>query len=189
MDRIFEYKNGEIKIIWNELPMEKDYEEEWIIKEIKKTTKNFVNSFSVGLELKVHKGGRMCYGMLMAFVKPTDEQDCIEVSVAFTQKNTVKYSNSLLSKDDYVYKGLPNEYVESIYSSVYEVIGEKNDYPQCDIAFGYAANCEVGSSPMIFSIITKMIMELIYHNAFDEISSMSIANFTEKYVRNINLHY
>ena len=189
MERVFEYKNGEIKVIWNELLIENNYKKEWIQKEIRKTTKSFCDSFSVGLELKVHKGGRMCYGMLMACVKPNDEQDCIKVSIAFSQRNSIKYSKSLLSNDEYVYEGLPKEYVESVCSSVYRVIDEKDDYPQCDIAFAYAANCEVGSSPMIFSIITKMLLELIYCNAFDEISSMSIENFTQKYVRDITFRY
>lgn len=189
MDKVFEYKNGEIKVIWNELLMKKNYEDEWERKEIKKITRSFSNSFSVGVELKVHKGGRMCYGMLIACVKPTDEQDCIKISIAFTQRNIIKFSNSMLLNDEYVYKGLPKEYVESICSSVYEVIGEKEDFLQCEIAFEYAANCEVGSSPMIFSIITKILLELIYHNAFDEISSMSIADFTEKYVKGICFRY
>jgi len=189
MKKTFEYKSGKIKVIWNETPMEKEYEEEWITQEIRKTTKKVLNPFSVGVELMVHTGPRMCYGMLMAYVTPSDEQDCIKVSIAYTKKNTIKYPNSLLSDDRYVYKGLPEEYVEDIRNTVSEVLNEKADYLQCDIAFGEAANCEAGSSPMFFRIITKMILELIDKNEIDAISSMSIADFTAAYVKDINLRY
>ncbi len=189
MKRTFEYKSGKIKVIWNETPMEKEYEEEWITQEINKTTKKVLNPFSVGVELMVHTGPRMCYGMLMAYVTPSDEQDCIKVSVAYTKENAIKYPNSLLSDDRYVYKGLSEEYVEEVCNTVSEVINEKADYWQCDIVFGDAANCEAGSSPMFFRIITKIILELIDKNVLDAISTMSIADFTARYVKDINLRY
>lgn len=167
--------------------MEKEYEEEWTAQEIRKTTKKVLNPFSVGVELVVHTGPRMCYGMLMAYVTPSDEQDCIKVSIAYTKENTIKHPNSLLSDDRYVYKGLPEEYVEDIYNTISEVLNEKDYYLQCDIAFGDAANSEAGSSSMFFRIITKMILELINKNELDAISTMSIEDFTEKYVTDIHL--
>lgn len=189
MKRTFEYKSGKIKVIWNETPMEKEYEEEWTAQEIRKTTKKVLNPFSVGVELMVHTGGKMCYGMLMAYVTPSDDKNCIKVSIAYTKENSIKYSNSLLSDERYVYKGLPEEYVEEICNTVSEVLNKKADYLQCDIAFGDAANCEAGSSPMFFRIITKMILELINKNELDAISTMSIADFTAEYVKDINLRY
>lgn len=189
MERTFEYKSGKIKVIWNETPMEKDYEEEWITQEFRKTTKKVLKPFSVGVELMVHTGPRMCYGMLMAEVIPSDVQACIKVSIAYTKENTIKYPNSLLADDRYVYKGLPEEYVEEVFNTVSEALNEKDNYLQCDIVFGEAANCEAGSSPWIFGIITKIILALIDKNELDAISTMSIADFTTEYVKDINLRY
>lgn len=84
---------------------------------------------------------------------------------------------------------MEKEYVEEVCNTASEVLNEKTDYLQCDIVFGYAANCEVGSSPMFFRIITKIILELIDKNELDAISTMSIADFTAAYVKDINLRY
>ena len=69
------------------------------------------------------------------------------------------------------------------------MVDGRDIFPQCEICFEYAANCEVGSSPRFFSIIVKVLLELIYENALDEIFNMTIADFTEKYVKDIDLHY
>lgn len=127
--------------------------------------------------------------MLMAYVTPSDEQGCIKTSIAYTKKNTIKYPNSLLSDDRYVYKGLPEECVEEVCNTVSEVLNEKDDYLQCDIVFRDAANCEAGSSPWLFGIITKMILEIININELDAILTMSIEDFTEKYVTDVHLRY
>lgn len=189
MTKSFKYKNGEIKVIWNESPMHKDYEETYFCETIEQKTDLSVIPFSVGVELKKNSGGRIIYGMLMAYIEPRKERNTIKISIAYTQKNTVRYENSFLRNDRLVFKGLQKEYVSNVYSSIYKVIKRKENYPQCDICFDYAANCEVGSSPMIFEIIAEMIMEIIYANSVKEIFNMSIEDFTQKYVRNINLCY
>ena len=182
-ERIFKCKNGKIKIVLDELQSGKNYEKEWVRKQISKPTKTFCNSFSIGIELEIHKGGRICYGMLMASVKPNEEQDYIKVAVAYTQRNSTKYSNSILTNDAYVYEGLPKEYIEAVCSSIDDLMDKKSEYPQCDIKIEDAANCEVGSSPMIFSIITKLLLKLIDSNSIEEILSMDNEGFTEKYLK------
>lgn len=185
MQRIFEYKNGEIKVIWNEIPMHKDYEETYLRETIEKKTNLSVTPFSVGVELKKHTGGRIIYGMLMAHIEPGKEKNTVKISIAYTKKNTIRYEDSILWDDAFVFKGLEEQYVENVYRSICKTINKKEDYLQCDICFDYAANCEVGSSPMLFGMIAEMIMEIIYVNSVKEIFSMSVEDFTQKYVRNI----
>ncbi|MBQ8262788.1 MAG: hypothetical protein IJZ00_10920 [Lachnospiraceae bacterium] len=80
-------------------------------------------------------------------------------------------------------EGLPKEYVEAVCSSIDDLMDKKSEYPQCDIKIEDAANCEVGSSPMIFSIITKLLLKLIDSNSIEEILSMDNEGFTEKYLK------
>ncbi len=131
------------------------------------------------MELKVHRGGRICYGFLVAQIKLHNECDCIKISISYIHGNSVKYEESSLWNDTSVYKGLPEEVSESIITTIMA----KNSYPQCEIAINYAANCEVGSSPIIFEVIAETITKLICSSSEEEIQNMNIETFTKKYVR------
>lgn len=189
MIRLFQYKNGEIKITWNLQPIQRDYKYEWRRKQITLNTYQFLSSAILEVELKIHKGGRICYGMLAAQVDPHEEQDCVELSVAYTRENTIKYTGSCLVDDTYVYKGLPEEYVEKVINSISSTILQKETYPQCSICIENAANCEVGSSPMIFGIIADIMTNIICTSSEDEMRNTDIETFTTQYARNIGFTY
>lgn len=175
--------------MWNVKPVLEDYEYSWYHDQIQTKTYQFLSSFLVGVELKIYKGGRICYGMLMAHVQPCDKKNCVEVSLTYTCKNTVKYKESCLYNDTYVYKGLPKEYVESVIHSINSSILEKESYPQCSIIIEESAHCEVGSSPIVFGIIADIIANIICVNSENEILNMDIETFTKQYVKTINLQY
>lgn len=183
MTRLFSYKNGKVKIIWNEQPMFNDYDPEWVTSKIEKKTTPFLDTFMLGVELMVHTGPRICYGMLGAQVQPCAERDIVGISIAYTHGNTAKYENSLLLNDNYVYKGLPQEYAEEVINSVLGTISEKESYPQCDVSFAYAANCEVGSSPMFFAITAEILTNLICTCTEEKILNMTVEEFTGQYIR------
>lgn len=189
MKRIFKYKNGEIRVMWDEQFIPRDYECDWYYKKIKKKGTEILKSFLVGVELQINKGGRVCYGMLAAKVLPDNEPNEIKISIAYTNKNTIRYKESSLFNDTFVYKGLPKEYVEQVGNSILGVIEKKESYPQCDIMFEDAANCEVGSSPMLFGIIAEIVVNLICTGTEDEISNMNIEEFTEQYASKCKLIY
>lgn len=189
MIRLSKYKNGEIKVTWNENPMQKDYEYEWLKCRIRSKTYQCLSSFSLGVELKIHRGGRICYGMLVAQILPHSERDCVKISVAFTSKNTIKYEKSCLINDTYVYKGLPEEYAGQVIASISSAILKTDCYPQCNIIIEDAANCEIGSSPMIFGIVADIITNIICTGSENEIQNIDIENFTGKFVKNISLQY
>lgn len=188
MNRLFKYKNGEIKVFWNETPMHKDYEESLLVKELSKKTKKVEDSFAVGVELKINKGGRICYGMLRARMQPIQKYDTVNLSIAYTHRNTVRYEDSFLINDKYVYKGLPEEYISQVFCGISSAIDEKAEYLQCDIFFDYAANCEVGSSPMIFGLIAEMLINIVYESSYNELANITIADFTKKYLKKITLN-
>ena len=89
--------------------------------------------FLLGVEMIVHMGGRMCYGMLAARAEPHNERKCVNLLLAFTQKNTVKYTGTGLLDDTHVYKGLPEEYVAEVINRSISVISKKDSCPQCSI--------------------------------------------------------
>ena len=171
--------------MWNEIPMKKDYKESFYHKMITQETRHISYSYILGLELQIHTGGRICYGMLCSKVQPLDKQNTVKLSIAFTQQNTVKYKRSILLDDRYVYKGLPEEFLEKVSNCICEKIKEKREFPQCEIEIMYAANCEVGSSSMFFGIISNILIDLIYKSSLDELSSISVEDFKQKYLEEI----
>jgi len=162
MFKIKEYSNGKIKISVNEEPTYNILSTECSKKLINLNgTRPYHLLHSLGLEVAVHRGGRICYGLLSASISPNDNADSVLLSVAYTQKNTEKYCESILFDDKYCYKGLSYEYLEAVISGVSKSIAEIDTFPLCNISFDHSANCEVGSSPMFFRIIAESLIELI----------------------------
>lgn len=189
MHKTYKYKNGEIKLFKNETPMVKDYEYKWKCFQVIKKAQQLHTEFSIGIEMKIHRGGRICYGLLAAQVKSSKSLEAINIYIAYTDKNRIKYNESCLIDDEFVYKGLPEEYIQLINNSVMEEILNRKNFPQCDIYIDYAANCEVGSSPALFGCIAKMLIHLISSNLIDQIFNMDIKEFTEQFVQDVNLRF
>ena len=70
MIKIFQYKNGEIRIKKDENLSVRDYQYEWKKRQIKVKTVELPLPFCLGVEIIVHTGGRICYRMLSAQVSP-----------------------------------------------------------------------------------------------------------------------
>ncbi len=189
MIKTFDYQNGEIKITYNESPVVKDYKYDWKKHRIEVMTFPVSLSYWLSVELKIQKGSRICYGMLGVQVQPNEEINSVKIDVAFTKGNSIRYYDSCLFNDSRVYKGLPEEYVESVIRKVTSEILKKGKYPQCKVIFEYAANCEVGSSPMIYELISEIIINIIFENAYEKIMDMDIQSFTNQFAKNVNLHY
>ncbi|MCI9560684.1 MAG: hypothetical protein HFG52_16065 [Lachnospiraceae bacterium] len=189
MIKIFDYQNGEIKIMYNESPIIKDYKYDWKKHQVEIITFPISLNYQLGVELKISKGGRICYGMLGVQVEPNEEINCVKIDIAFTQGNSIRYYDSCLYNDNKVYKGLPEEYVEPVIQKAISEILKKDKYPQYKVIFEYAANCEVGSSPMIYELITEIIINMISKNTCEKIIDMDIEAFTEQFAKNTNLHY
>lgn len=189
MIKVFQYKNGEIIIRRDEPLMMKDYKYEWREKQIQIKTYQLSLPYTLGVELAVYRGGRICYGMLTAQVKPKDKKDRVNLSLALTQENTIQYEGACIIDNTYVYKGLPEEYADEIINKISSFMLKKESFPQCDIFIEDSANCEVGSSPMIFGIIAEIMINLISSGEEDAILNLDIETFTKLYVNNINLKY
>lgn len=189
MIKTFDYRNGEIKITYNESPAVKDYKYDWKKYQIGITTFPVLLNYRLGVELEIRKGGRICYGMLGVQVQPEKEINRVKIDVAFTKGNSIRYYDSCLFNGSRVYKGLPEEYLESVIRKVTSEILKRDKFPQYKVLFEYAANCEVGSSPMIYGMISEIIINIISENACEKIMDMDIQSFTNQFAENVNLHY
>lgn len=172
MFKIKEYSNGKIKITVNEELTHNSFLTKCSKKVINlNRTRLYHTLYSVGLEVALHRGGRICYGLLSVSISPNDNVDSILLSVAYTQTNTEKCYESILLDDKHCYKGLPYEYLEAVINSAVKSITEIEKFPSCNISFDYSVNCEVGSSPMFFGIIAESLIELI--------SMLNVASLSE----------
>lgn len=172
MFKIKEYSNGKIKITVNEKADYNSLSTECLKKLINfNGTRSYHSLHSLGLEVAIHRGGRICYGLLSASISPNDNTDSVLLSVAYTQKNTEKYCESILLDDEYCYKGLPYEHLEAVISGATKSITEIDTFPLCNISLDHSANCEVGSSPMFFRMIVESLIELI--------SMLNVASLSE----------
>ena len=87
MIKTFDYRNGEIKITYNESPAVKDYKYDWKRYQIGITTFPVSLNYRLGVELEIRKGGRICYGMLGVQVQPEKEINRVKI-VLLLQKET-----------------------------------------------------------------------------------------------------
>ena len=162
MLKTYNYVNGTVRIIIDEVAMDNDMKIHTCkgISKPKDVSRCELPT-SLGLEVSLHRGGRICYGLLQASIKPKDIVDAIEISVDYTKKNTIRFCDSILTNDNYVYKGLPEQYLGAVMDGAIMAINEKEIFPIYGISFDHAANCEVGSSQMFFKMISESIIELI----------------------------
>lgn len=161
MFKNYEYKNGQVKLIIDEEPMVNDYISEHLSGFVEKKCDKIIIPNLIGLEVSLSKGGRICYGLLAGKLIPNNKQNIISFDISYTAQNTIKYTDSILYNDNYVYKGLPKEYLEHVKMGILKGIEKVNFFPNCNLHYDYAANCEVGSSPMFFEMISETLTELI----------------------------
>ncbi len=181
MEKIFEFRNGKIRVTYNEVQKSQNIEEKYVRASVKRKTRRCTDEYSVGVEAMAHTGGRMCYGKLSVSMRPQEEADKINIAIAVTEENTVKLSNSLLLDDSYVYCSLPEEYAEHMLDCVINAIEAAETFPQCVLVFEEAANCEAGSSSMYFGGIAELLIRMIEKDNAAEIFLMNENVFAEQF--------
>ncbi len=183
MEKVFEFRNGKVRVTYNEPGKIQGFEEKYVSASVQRNTRKCTSVYSVGVEAMAHTGGRMCYGKLSVSVRPQKEADKINITIAVTEENTIKFRNSLLLDDSYVYCGLPEEYVELMLDCVANAIEAVETFPQCTLFFEEAANCEAGSSSMYFGGIAELLVRMIEKENAADIFFMSEKEFAEHFFK------
>ena len=70
--------------------MVRDYEYKWKCLQVKMKSQELDNEFLLGIEMKIHRGGRICYVLLAAEVKSGKSLEEINAYVAYTDKNRIR---------------------------------------------------------------------------------------------------
>lgn len=180
MFKKFEYSSGTIKVMLNEQYMQMELGTD--IHEERIKPKNPIAKAlpkTLGLEVAVHTGPRICYGLMSTTITSNKVNDLVTLSTEYTKTNSEKFTDSILLNNDYTYKGLPKEFLSAVINSAINTIKEKESFPLCDIHFNYTANCEAGSSQAFFHIIIEAYFELILMFDNNKTIEMNLISFEE----------
>ena len=123
------------------------------------------------------------YALLGAKFIPIADQKTLRLEVRYSESKTENYENTLAYSGKTVFKGLSAEYVETVLSTAVEYF-HCNKTPAGIIVFDTAAYCDVGSSPLMFKIATKTVLEILLNNNYpsknDEIKEICEKNLLER---------
>lgn len=183
MKKTLNFKNGVIKLVYNEEINLKTGKETYVKKKIERKTKGISKESMLSVEAMAHRGGRMCYGMFFVQIRPLEEANVVYVTVAVNEENALPYEDAILADTEQVYCGFPKEYLELTLESIINSVNEQEMFPQGEIAFECAANGEVSSSAMFFSYLAELIIGMIAHGKPEEMLYMEQEMFVETYLK------
>jgi hypothetical protein len=100
------------------------------------------------------------YGMLGLHFTPSNSDEII-IKTHVVKDNAVNFNESFVSKYDKVYLGIEMDYSDIILDSAEKYILDNMIKFTGVIEFCYGAYSLVGSSPMVFSKLTKLLLGVI----------------------------
>lgn len=128
-------------------------------------TNTSINKYELALEL-YYPRNTSNYGMLGAIFWPNNSNE-LEIIIKYSENIKEVYSTSLVSEYDTVFFGINEEYCDTIAESAVKTIKEYQEFPSGKIEFYMGAYSEVGSSQILFSKLTEIIIKLILVNNKD----------------------
>ncbi|MBD5544714.1 MAG: hypothetical protein HDR01_10885 [Lachnospiraceae bacterium] len=126
--------------------------------EILGTDESLNYTLQVALELSLHKH-ISSYALLGFDYVPAKNTNNLIVSIKYSDENEINYLSKIRSvaSSKYIYRGLDEHLLPAVVDSIID-FGKENPLPAGYLKFDIAANCEIGSSSLIFGIITKMLL-------------------------------
>jgi hypothetical protein len=134
-------------------------------------------SFAIELALPANSS---YYVALGARYIPTKEYNGLVVEARYTDDILENYNTALAYSKRTVYRGLPREYVDTILETTRDYLGTAI-IPVGKILFDSAAYCEVGTSPLMFRIATKIVLSVLLGERYP-ISDDEIRRICEKHL-------
>ena len=185
MIRIMKLAKANIKIWINEFPQMdkvdiKKYSNSFTSR---KESSNLPCKFAIEMQLMKHASS---YGLLGMEYSPVKNSNKINIEIDYTKENKVRYMSSLSLHSDYLYIGLEEPYLDFTKNSIENFVQSQNDMPCGTYHFSIAGNCEVGSSPFLFGIISEMLLES-YLKLCNSIDVNKIESIIEKAFLNSKL--
>ena len=134
----------------------------------------------LALELKL-PADACYYALLGAKYMPSDEYKGLHLEIRYIDIGTERYSETLAYSEKTVFKGLSKQYAEIVLNTATEYF-RSNETPNGKIVINTAAYCEIGSSPMMFTIITKTLLNLLFREQYP-VTDDDIKNTCEDYLQ------
>lgn len=149
--------NADMKYWINEFPILEKIESETkkIQIPMRKSIQKKYFLAKVALEVYLHKNSGN-YALLGLEYEP-DESGILSIEIQYVVDNKIHYESSLTKFNNYKYLGLPEECIDIIF----ETIKSNKNISSGTFKIPIAANCEVGSSPLVFSKVINFLLEFI----------------------------
>jgi len=172
--------NADLKYWVDEFPILEEIKTE--IKGVKNLMKENLHKKyfckQVALEVYLHKNASNYALLGLEYIPDTSES--LDIEVQYINENEVRYESELSKFNSYRYLGLPEEYVDL----VIQEIRDNTNICGGTVKVPIAVNCEVGSSPFIFSNITKILLEILCNTNEDINLELFIKESYKKYFLN-----
>lgn len=181
MIKVFDGKNGIIKLFIDEFPFEKSYEELCIHKSFPCNTNYSLKDYIIGIEAMRHTGGRMLYGLLCAKVHSNNENG-FNVRIMYTKENSEVFETAVLSNKTYVYKGLPEEYLDGVIEGINNALQARISVPGIDVDIVAAANDEAGSCHAYYGNLASLLVRIIMEESINDLVNMEYEEFARRYI-------
>ncbi len=160
-----ETETKRIKLWFDEFPKIKNVNSNVFCEKISLLCNQLKNYKKICIELSFLRHASN-YALLGFEYLPSDD-NYLEVDISYSDKNSEKYINDHLFGAETKYCGLPKEYVAPIFEEVKKKF-DNNYMLSGKIIFNISANCEIGSSEMIFRKATQMLLNIFFDNITDE---------------------
>lgn len=144
-----------------------------IEKDIPSSIKKTTDIVQMALELSLPRDSS--YYALVGFeCKAFNNQSNPKITVSMS-KEKLNYSSETLSGSyDRIFKGISEEYGQSVLDSAVETINELGGFSSGEIHFNTGAHAECGSSKAIFAQTTRILIKL---------GKLDLLNMTEEEIR------
>ena len=118
------------------------------------------------------------YAVLGAKYIPIAVNRDLSIEIRYTEDSVVNYVNTLVRNKKTVFIGLPKEYVRTVLNTTMDYF-QDNEIPSGKIVFELAAHCEIGSSPVMFKIVTNALLNILLNKDFP-VSDIDVKEICEK---------
>lgn len=144
----------------NELPELKMNSISQRILEIKRVNGKHKEPVKVALELSLHRH-ISSYALLGFTYTPVNNSQSLIVRMNCFNEDRTNYLSQIRTGESrkYISSGLDNYLIEVILDEIIDFSKERY-FPAGDLNFNVAANCEISSSPQIFKMITKILLNV-----------------------------
>ena len=172
--------NADLKYWINEFPNLEKFEsksEKFQIPMKKSTAQKYIWT-KVALEIYLHKNSSNY--ALLGLEYESNESGVLSIEIQYIVDNVMHYESALTKFNNYKYLGLPEECTDIIL----DTIKSNKNISSGTLKIPIAANCEVGSSPLIYSKVTNLLLELICNQKEDTKFDLLIEELYIKYFLN-----